>query len=230
MRAPMPWRGGGPCGRAGSMPDLVPRLRAVLPPGMVLGVGDLQCPAPLWPGEDLPAAVPKRVTEFAAGRQAARAALTALHWPLMAIPMAADRSPIWPTGIAASISHCDGACLAVAGRAADFAGIGLDLEPARPLPEALWPSILGPAEAAAQGLQALKIFVAKEAAYKAQFPLSQQVFDFQALIIYFDDQRFMAEFTTDVPPFAKGDQLTGRMVMTDRFCAALCWIAAGAIG
>lgn len=75
------------------------------------------------------------------------------------------------------------------------------------------------------GLDALRIFVAKEAAYKAQYPLSRQLFDFQVLNITFQDQCFMARFMQAVPPFAVGDILHGRVIEAKGFCAALCWIA-----
>lgn len=205
------------------MPELVTALRAILPAGMALGVAGV--PEPLWPGEAI-AAVPHRLAEFAAGRAAARQALAALGLPKAAIPMGEDRAPIWPQGVVGSISHCAGACMAVAGRQRDFAGIGLDLEPARPLVRDLWPSILRPEEVAADGLDALRIFVAKEAAYKAQYPLSRQLFDFQALQISTQDQTFTAQFVRAVPPFASGDFLRGRLIQASGFCAALCWIAA----
>ena len=222
MRAPMRWRGGGRCGRAMSMPELAAALRAIWPAGMALGGAGV--PEPLWPGEAI-AAVPRRLTEFAAGRTAARRAMAALGVPMATIPMGEDRAPIWPQGVVGSISHCAGACMAVAGRPSDFAGIGLDLEPAQPLARDLWPTILRPEEVAADGLDALRIFVAKEAAYKAQYPLSRQLFDFQALNITFQDQYFMARFMQAVPPFSVGDVLRGRIIESSGFCAALCWIA-----
>ena len=57
-------------------------------------------------------AVPKRVSEFTAGRVAARLALKQLGAPAMSVPMAPDRSPIWPPGLTGSITHTHSACLA----------------------------------------------------------------------------------------------------------------------
>ena len=206
------------------MPELATALRGILPAGMALGVAD-PVPPPLWPGEAI-AAVPKRLAEFTAGRAAARRALAGAGLPMAAIPMGKDRAPIWPTEAMGSISHCAGACMAVAGRRGDFAGIGLDLEPEVPLARDLWPSILRPEEMAVNGLQALQIFVAKEAAYKAQYPLSRQLFDFQTLKITLKDQYFTAQFVQTVPPFAAGTVLTGRIIHAQGFYAALCWIDA----
>src|SRR5690606_967724 len=52
----------------------------------------------LWPVEHaaISHAVPRRQREFAAGRTAARAAMSQLGWPPSAVPSAPDRSPIWP--------------------------------------------------------------------------------------------------------------------------------------
>jgi len=206
-----------------SMPDLAAALQAILPAGMALGVAGV--PEPLWPGEAI-VAVPQRLAEFAAGRAAARRAMAALGVPKAAIPMGEDRAPIWPQGVVGSISHCAGACMAVAGRQSDFAGIGLDLEPAEPLARDLWPTILRPDEAAADEMEALWIFVAKEAAYKAQYPLSRQLFDFQNLQIIVQDQNFTARFVQAVPPFVTGALLRGQLVQAGGFCAALCGISA----
>ena len=58
-------------------------------------------------------AVPRRVREFAAGRQCARLALRELGGPDEAIPVGLSRQPKWPPGIVGSITHTVGYCLAV---------------------------------------------------------------------------------------------------------------------
>lgn len=215
------------------MPDIAARLRAVLPSDVQLGA-----PAPplaLWPGEDLPGAIPARLAEFVAGRSAARQALRGLGLTAGAIPMGADRAPLWPQAATGSISHCAGACLAVAGLRGAYRGLGLDLEPLLPLPRDLWSSVLRPEEQQAidalppmqQGLQALRIFVAKEAAYKAQYPITQQIFDFQTLRIIWTDQDFIAEFCVAVPPIEKHFHISGRCAETRHFFAAFCAVPIG---
>ncbi len=139
----------------------------------------------------MPGAVPARLAEFAAGRSAARQALRGLGFAPAAIPMGPDRAPLWPEAATGSISHCAGACLAVMGLARDYRGLGLDIEPLHPLPEELWSTVLRPEEhkhindlpPLQQGLQALRIFVAKEAAYKAQYAITRHIFDFHTLRI-----------------------------------------------
>ena len=163
-------------------------------------------------------AVPKRRAEFQAGRTAARAALTALKGPACALPADADRAPIWPRGYAGSITHCEDMCLAVATRAAR--SVGLDIEPALGLERALWDTVLLPAEqrkadaAAHPGQYAKLIFCAKEATYKAQFPLSRTLFDFHGLQISCDASgQFSATFRLKAGEFQPGQQLTGRYLI-----------------
>ena len=200
------------------MPDLTAALRAVLPPGVVLGQGR---DAPLWPGETVPGAVPARLAEFARGRDAARAAIRGLGHAPAAIPMNPDRSPQWPPGLTGSISHCAGACLAIAGLRADFAGLGLDVEPVAPLDPDLWPVILRPEDRAQDPLA---VFVAKEAVYKAQYPITGVLFDFHTLSVSLTGDRFAATFHRAVGRFAAGRVLHGRLIQRARHIAAVCAI------
>lgn len=214
-------------------------LRRVLPDGLAIGwadprladprLADLGQAAPVWPGEAI-AAVPKRRTEFAAGRMAARAAMAELGLDAAAIPMAADRAPVWPDGVTGSISHSASACLAIVGRSADWRGIGLDIEPATPLPQDLWPAVLAQDERAAlgenPGLRAKLIFTAKEAAYKAQYPQSRALFGFETLRIRLGPADFTATFTAAVPPFAMGQRLQGLHLAAAGHLASLVLMAA----
>lgn len=210
------------------MSDIAVRLRAVLPSDVALA--EAVGPQSPWPGEVLSRVVPARLAEFAAGRSAARQAMSALGFAPVAIPMGADRVPIWPEGITGSITHCAGACLAVLGLAGAYRGLGLDVEPLQPLPQDLWPTILRPEELREvtslpppqQGLHALRFFVAKEAAYKAQYAETRQIFDFQTLQITFVNQRFSAKFCTSVSHIEKFFQIGGVSGETNDFFAAFC--------
>lgn len=191
------------------MPDLAALAavaRGLLPPGCGLGVADPRADHPAFPGEQVQG-VPKRLAEFRAGRFAARAALAELGLPPRALPAGPDRAPIWPLGVQGSITHSDALCLAVAGR---LPGIGVDLEPDLPLDPALRDLVLRPEEQGASDAEAKLIFSAKEAAYKAQYPHSRQVFDFQGLQIVLGDGRFAARFALPVAPFAVGAEIRGR--------------------
>lgn len=193
--------------------ELLNLARSLLPEGAGLAAADPRQLYPLLPEEALPHAIPKRLFEYSAGRHAARAALAEMGLLAQALPMQEDRSPLWPQGIVGSISHSGSACLAVAWRGR---GIGLDLEEAADLEPELWSSILTPSEqhwAQGQpqpGLAAKLIFSAKEAAYKAQYAVSRQLFGFETFEITVTGSGFTARFTASIPPFAMGETMTGK--------------------
>ncbi len=134
-------------------------------------------------------AVPKRQIEFMAGRIAVRRALARMGRPEEAIAAGTDRAPVWPQGLCGSISHAAGLAVAVIAEAP--AEIGVDIEEDMPLDEALISEICRPEERALvprlkQGLFARRVFSAKEAAYKAQYPGTGLVFGFHAMTVDLD--------------------------------------------
>lgn len=183
-------------------------LRAMLP--RTVGVGMVRAgPHPLLLGEDI-CAVPSRLAEYAGGRAAARMAMAAIGLPSVAIPMAKDRAPVWPEGIAGSISHSGGICLA----AAAWGGmLGIDLEQDHPMDKDIADIVLLPEERAAIGPElglATVIFSAKEAVYKAQYPLTRTLFGFETLAVTLDRDNFTARFCKAVGCFAEGALVQGR--------------------
>lgn len=191
------------------MPDLRAALRGLLPPGAGVGQADARADHALWPGEGLPGATPARLREFASGRAAFRMACADAGLPGVALPMAADRSPVWPPGIALSITH-DGAD-ALAAVLAGARGVGIDLEPDAPLPADVATEVLTPADMA----EARLVFSAKEAAYKALFPVMRQVVGFDAMAIAADGGILTARLLLPCGPFPAGFRLTGRMARTN---------------
>jgi 4'-phosphopantetheinyl transferase EntD len=173
----------------------------------------------LWP-EERPAiagAVPHRQAEFAAGRQAARTALTALGHPPVALPMGPDRAPVWPAGIAGSISHAAGLAVAVVRLGAP---LGIDIEEDSPLPEELWPALTSPEERAALppgnlGRQVRRVFAAKEALFKAQTQCARAMFGFDAVRVTLAEDRFDAQILTDAGPFRIGETVQGRLALVE---------------
>jgi 4'-phosphopantetheinyl transferase EntD len=174
-------------------------------------------------------AVAQRRAEFTAGRAAARIAMQRLGLPPQAVPAAPDRSPSWPAGLTGSISHAGGFCAAVLSRA-PAQPLGLDIEEAAPLDPYLWPLVLTPGELAAldllpdsqRGATAKRVFGIKEAAYKAQFPLTGAVIGFQALEVMPDPapQTGIAHLRATqigsmVPGLAVLFPKTGRICRTD---------------
>lgn len=220
----MRWRGDGRCGPHGRapMPDpsLLAALRDLAPPGAGCAQADPGQEQPAFAGEDLPGAVPARLREFRAGRAAARAALAEIGHPAMAIPHGQDRAPVWPAGIIGSITHSATECLAIVlpvnGR---VRGIGIDLEPVAPLTRDLWPAVLDEVERQAlaaipecrQAEAAMARFVAKEAAYKAQYPLTLTLLGFHDLRLSFAAGGYRAELQRPVPPLAMSAVVQGRI-------------------
>lgn len=146
-------------------------------PGLCWGIA-FGAAAPGHPDEEraIIRAVPTRQTEFRLGRMAARQALARLGVQAP-VPMGPGRAPIWPEGIAGSITHHDGIAVAVV----TMGGwLGLDLDRAGPLDPDLIPEICRPEENASK---ARHIFSAKEAAYKAQYPANRVVFGFHGLSV-----------------------------------------------
>lgn len=184
-------------------------LRALLPAGAGVGARAPGTAPPPWPGESPGRATPCRLAEFAAGRAAARAALADAGLLPAAIPMRADRSPAFPAGVAGSIAHT--AALALAAVLPGGGAIGIDLEPDEPLPDDIAAEILTPAEARHLRPAARAVFVAKEAAFKAQFARNGGIFGFETLEITLAPPLFTARFTRAVPPFVQGDALQGRL-------------------
>ena len=211
---------------AAVLEKMIAGLGSAWPAGVAVAI----CPPQSEPGDLYPveeAAVSRAVTgrraEFAGGRRAARRALAALGHPEVAIPMAEDRSPIWPEGIVGSVSHCDAACIAVVARQSDYMALGVDIEPFNPLPEDILPEIGLASELDAVGpdrrLAGRQLFSAKEAAYKAQYPLSRTLFGFDAL--RYDGAVRALRFARPVPPFAKGQTIPVSQWTGDGLCLSL---------
>lgn len=139
-------------------------------------------------------AIPRRQREFAAGRAAARAAMRQLGQRECAIPAREDRSPAWPEQFIGSISHSATFCVAVVGLKRRWASAGIDIEEDRRVEPDLWPSICRPREletlvqgdAAARKSMVTRLFSAKEAFFKWQYPHTRQMLDFQDVEVRFD--------------------------------------------
>lgn len=197
-------------------------LRALLGEGVALALADPGALATGLMPEETPAvarAVPKRRAEFAAGRRAARAALAQLGLPAQAIPQGPDRAPRWPAGVTGSISHCDGLCVAVA--SVSGPALGVDIEPATPLAADLMDLVCTPSEqawAAIQpdpGLAAKQVFSAKEACYKAQYPLTGQLIGFDALTLTIaPDGSFTARSALPLPRLTGATRIAGGLILS----------------
>jgi enterobactin synthetase component D / holo-[acyl-carrier protein] synthase len=141
--------------------------------------------APLFPEEEMVIAdaVAKRRAEFTAVRACARQALAALGWPPAPLLPGDRGSPGWPPGLVGSMTHCDGYQAAAVARAGKLTSLGIDAEPNEPLPDGVLETVSLPGErdelralAAAGGGVCWDrlLFSAKEALYKAWYPVARR--------------------------------------------------------
>jgi 4'-phosphopantetheinyl transferase EntD len=149
--------------------------------------------APLPEEEPLIAkSVAKRRNEFVTVRYCARQALEELGVPPVPILKGEKGEPCWPDGVVGSLTHCDGYRGAAVGRQDKVRSVGIDAEPHDVLPNGVLDAISLPAErseisALPQGLHWDRVlFCAKEATYKAWFPVTRRWLGFEDAHIVFD--------------------------------------------
>jgi 4'-phosphopantetheinyl transferase EntD len=163
----------------------------ILPPGVRSAHAlDDREPAPLFAAEEaqLAGAKAKRRSEYATVRRCARRALGELGVAPAALPRGEGGAPQWPRGVVGSMTHCAGYRAAAVARAGRLRVLGIDAEPAAPLPAGVLDLVTSPAErerlaALAEAVPGITwdrlLFCAKEALYKAWFPVGRQWLGFR---------------------------------------------------
>ncbi|WP_348765479.1 4'-phosphopantetheinyl transferase superfamily protein [uncultured Salinisphaera sp.] len=157
-------------------------IAGLLPTGAVVRAGPIAPAGALPPAEAalIERAVEARRAEFASARTLARAALAALGRPVAALGASHDAGPAWPDDVTGSLTHADGvAAVAVAYRHT-IGAIGIDIEGPRTLDAPVWPSVFTASERAKliDERDAVRLFSAKEAAYKCLAGLGQATTEF----------------------------------------------------
>jgi 4'-phosphopantetheinyl transferase EntD len=125
--------------------------------------------------------VPEARRASGAARIVARQLMQQLGLAPVAIPRHPSRMPLWPAGLAGSLAHDERVAVAALARTQDFETLGIDIEPALPLPPELRDVVLSPREEESLGedpLAARIVFAAKEAVYKAVYPLDRVFLEF----------------------------------------------------
>ena len=158
-----------------------------------------------------------RRAEFATGRHCAHLALASLSPWFDRMPVLADRrgAPVWPPGVVGSITHCPGWTGAVVARRPGFApargarALGLDAGPAAPLPTGVLEVVASDEERTAMSALGRErpgipwdavLFSAKEAAFKAWYPLTGTLVAHDAVSLELQPSgRFTAVVTADDP-------------------------------
>ena len=180
------------------------------PPGLV----------PLPEEEPLIArSVVKRRNEFVTVRHCARLALGELGVAPAPILKGEKGEPCWPDGVVGSLTHCEGYRGAAVGRVDGVRSVGIDAEPHGVLPNGVLGAVSLPVERAE--LAALPVglhwdrilFCAKEATYKAWFPLTRRWLGFEDAHITFgvDSGGAVGEFVSEIlidPVAVSGPPLT----------------------
>ena len=132
-------------------------------------------------------AVAERRREFGTVRYCARKALLRIGVPAVPVLTDVDGAPRWPVGVVGSMTHCAGYRAAAVARSSELRGVGIDAEPHAAMPDEALDLVLREEER--PQLQALAaaspdlhwdriLFCAKEAVYKAWFPLTRRWLDF----------------------------------------------------
>ncbi|MCV7400597.1 4'-phosphopantetheinyl transferase [Mycobacterium fragae] len=136
--------------------------------------------------------VAKRRNEFITVRHCARIAMSELGVPPVPILKGDKGEPCWPDGVVGSLTHCTGYRGAVVARSTAVRSVGVDAEPHDVLPDGVLDAITLPEErheiaALPEGLHWDRIlFCAKEATYKAWYPLTKRWLGFEDAHIVFD--------------------------------------------
>ena len=165
--------------------DCAPLHAALAPLGVLFGArrirpGDESAFADLGPAT--PANLARRRASGAA-RIVARELLGQLGAAAAApLPRSPSGAPEWPAGVIGSLAHDDDFAVAAVARRGLLAGLGVDVEPAEPLPADVVDMVLSAAEqreAKGDGVRQRLVFVAKEAVYKALHPLDGRWLDFE---------------------------------------------------
>jgi len=207
------------CLQPPSEPLLLQPLRLLLARALGGGIG-VACtgvdgdPNLLWPSERsaILKAVPSRQREYAAGRQAARTAMQ--H-----------------DGLTGSIAHGGRVCVAVVGWRHEVHAVGIDIEEDRAMGPDLWPSLctdeeqalLGQLPPHERGRRVTRLFCAKEAFYKWQYPQTGRLLDFLDVQVTFsaDATGFMVRATSDGAPLPRCSQ-QGTLLARDGL--VLAWL------
>ncbi|MGA7051275.1 MAG: 4'-phosphopantetheinyl transferase [Mycobacterium sp.] len=137
--------------------------------------------------------VAKRRNEFITVRHCARLALGELGVRPVPILKGDKGEPCWPDGVVGSLTHCTGYRGAVVGRSTAVRSVGIDAEPHDMLPKGVLDAISLPAERSEIPREMPAnlhwdriLFCAKEATYKAWFPLTKRWLGFEDAHITFD--------------------------------------------
>jgi len=213
-------------------------------PGLVEASAWLDESDALPPGklpESLAKAVLKRKREYLAGRHCAALALGRLDPSLPTeLPSAENRAPVWPAGVAGSLTHSNRFVAACVARSVQYRGVGRDTE--RLLDERTAKEISSAVctgdelerlgrETGEDSLRLLSLlFSAKESLFKCLHPLHGRFFEFSAAqlaSVNLKKGEYRIELVKTVADeFPTGYSLTGKFLFQDSLVHTLCVLPA----
>jgi len=174
--------------------DLAPLRTSLQRHGVLIGARRIRAgdeaaaPRPAREG----AAVLERQRASGAARIIARQSLAELgagaDAPLTRAPSGAPR---WPPGIVGSLAHDEEFAVAAVARGGVLVGVGVDVEPAEPLPADLVALVLLPAERRETGEDGVRqrlVFACKEAVYKAIQPIDGSALEYSDIEVRLGEQ------------------------------------------
>ena len=124
--------------------------------------------------------------QAAAARRVARKLFAQGGFPDWSMPRIRGDAPAWPAGWIGSLSHSAKFAAAAITSHEDIAGIGIDIEPAEPLPAELKDAVIVNGDVGTSefgDLTGRVLFCAKEASYKAVYPLDRQFLEFSDMTV-----------------------------------------------
>ena len=177
--------------------------------------------------ESIEKAIDKRKHEFSTGRYLARQAMIELELPPGPILRGEQREPIWPGYMRGSITHAGEWAAVVAARKEALRSIGIDLEQGDRVGEELYGKLFTEKERSliAKGDSQLGgvMFSAKEAGYKATFPLVGKFIGFQEAEVEVDwaTNRFRLRYIGDHTPNQIMDSAEGYFFIDAHYVMSL---------
>ena len=166
-------------------------IEHLLPVGVVAVEAFGDAPGePVYPGEEdlIATAVDKRRREFVTARRCAREALGKLGYAAAPIRSGPNREPQWPSGLVGSITHTTTYRAAAVAPRRLLASVGIDAEENDALPGDIGELVTVPGEremlnVLARAFPAVHwdrlLFSAKEAIFKAWYPLTNRWLGFE---------------------------------------------------
>ncbi|WP_245279062.1 4'-phosphopantetheinyl transferase family protein [Mesorhizobium loti] len=134
----------------------------------------------------IPARQPAMRRASGAARWIARLLLADIGVTDFALLRTPSGAPAWPGGITGSLAHDDDMAIAAVAEIGRIRSLGIDVEPALPLPDDIFALVASPGdrtETVDRHLAGRILFAAKEAVYKAAYPLDRKVLGYEDITV-----------------------------------------------